>query len=58
MIAIGTFLRAKRVRHRHAYIGPEVWSIAGAVGRGNVKATVAGWSVEYHFRCWVTRALA
>src|SRR5216684_5251935 len=45
MIAIGTFLRAKRVHHLYLYrihIGPEVWRIAGAVRRGNVKSAAAG----------------
>src|SRR5213593_1506028 len=44
MIAIGTFLHAKRVHH-HLYrihIGPEVWRIAGAVRRGNMKGAAAG----------------
>src|SRR5882672_11095176 len=47
MIAIGTFLRAKRVHHLYLYrihIGPKVWRIAGAVRRGNVKGAAAGYS--------------
>jgi hypothetical protein len=33
MVALGTFLRAKRVQ--------EVWRIAGVAGRGNVKGAEA-----------------
>jgi len=53
MIAIGTFLRAKRVRHLYRYrihIGSEVWRIAGAVGGGNVKGAAAAWTVVVAFR--------
>src|SRR3977135_1933511 len=39
MVTIGTFLRAKRVHHLYPF-WREVWRIAGAAGRGNVKGAV------------------
>src|SRR4029453_16005459 len=41
MIAIGTFLRAKRVHHLYRYRGG-VRRIAGAAGRGNGKGVQLG----------------